>query len=431
MEAQTWRALSLEKGLLYRLHETILDVAQEFGSAEPARVVVDASGAVQGQTAPDCSLGTGDAGIALFLAYFERAFPHVILERSSGTYIARAMDGMVESNLGLNLHSGLLGPAWVANHLASMQPELFAEDPCVEIDELLFGLLEPSAYDGPFDLIHGLVGVGVYALSRLPRPRAARAVERVVSLLRHTGETRADGVTWYTPSGRMPERRRDTYPVGHYDLGAGFGVPGVIAFLALAFRARIAEGETGRLLSQALDWFLRQRLPGVAPAFPVLLGPDGDYGDGRNSWCYGDAGVAACLRTAAVSAGDAFPQLIEIAQDVAEAALIQPLKPHLLVRDSGIIHGAAGLAHIFNRAHQSNKDERFRHATIDWLMAVLNMREGGLGVRGYRGVSYYQKGKLRWKNPEGFIGGACGIALVFLSVAFPLEPAWDRVLLCS
>ncbi len=66
----------------------------------------------------------------------------------------------------------------------------------------------------------------------------------------------------------------------------------------------------------------------------------------RLAWCYGDPGIAASLMAAAGAAGR--PDWYRVAVDVACRAAARDLAL-AGVKDSGICHGAAGLAHIFNR----------------------------------------------------------------------------------
>ena len=38
---------------------------------------------------------------------------------------------------------------------------------------------------------------------------------------------------------------------------------------------------------------------------------------------------------------------------------------------------------------------------------------------------------MGWRDEPGFLTGAAGIGLALLAALFPVEPAWDRVLLAS
>ena len=47
------------------------------------------------------------------------------------------------------------------------------------------------------------------------------------------------------------------------------------------------------------------------------------------------------------------------------------------MRDAGLCHGAAGLAHLYNRMFQASRDERFAAAARCWFQRTLELRQSG------------------------------------------------------
>src|SRR5262249_23723414 len=111
-----------------------------------------------------------------------------------------------------SLYSGLTGVGWAIAHLLEKGTGPFcAKHPCgrsgkmdlspfpagdlAEIDEVLLDPRDQSPWRGEYDLIEGLVGFGVYALERLPRPGATACLERLVDRLAETAEPQGNGVT--------------------------------------------------------------------------------------------------------------------------------------------------------------------------------------------------------------------------------------------
>src|SRR6185295_13537864 len=109
--------------------------------------------------------------------------------------------------------------------------------------------------------IGGLVGFGVYALERLPRPSAVACLEQVVASLAETAERRDSGTTWWTDPGWLPPWQSKPAPNGYYNLGLAHGVPGVIALLGAACAAGVAADIARPLLDGAVAWLMAQRLP--------------------------------------------------------------------------------------------------------------------------------------------------------------------------
>ncbi len=62
--------------------------------------------------------------------------------------------------------------------------------------------------------------------------------------------------------------------------------------------------------------------------------------------------------------------------------------------DAGLCHGAAGVAHIYNRFWQWTGDDLFGAAARRWFAEVLAMRRPDSGIAGFR--SYQLRDRRRW-----------------------------------
>jgi hypothetical protein len=214
------------------------------------------------------------------------------------------------------------------------------------------------------------------------------------------------------------------YPDGYYNVGLAHGVPGVIATLARIHEAGVARPRAAELLDGAVRWVLAQRGPA---GFPSLITPDGVSEPARTAWCYGDPGVAAALLSAGRRSGERSWE--RIAVDVARAASARD-EDAVGVRDAGVCHGAAGLAHVYNRCFQATGDEVLRAAARAWLEKTLALRELGRGIAGFRawGVSA-ESDELGWRDDTSLLTGAGGVALVLQAALGSVAPSWDRMLL--
>jgi hypothetical protein len=103
------------------------------------------------------------------------------------------------------------------------------------------------------------------------------------------------------------------------------------------------------------------------------------------------------------------------------------------VIDAGLCHGAAGLAHLFNRVHQASGDEALRSAARAWIGHTLDYRKPGQGSAGFLiyGPRPESPRELGWIADDSFLAGTAGIGLALLAAITPVEPRWDRVLGCA
>lgn len=409
----TWQPI-LDGSLAERSRTTV----QEIVAALPAPSSMEISSA---------TLAGGTAGLAVLCAYLSRAGYD---ESENATeFLERAMQAVSAEPMGTSLYAGFVGVAWVMTHLQEQLYDAAEQDPCEAIDEALLTYLKRSPWCADYDLIGGLVGLGVYLLDRLPRPSAVECLELVIDRLDETAERQPHGITWLTPPELLPEHERAECPAGCYDLGLAHGVPGVIAFLGAACAAGVARDKARPLLDGAVAWLLTQKLPGGADAiFSYWIAPGLVSKPSRLAWCYGDLGVAAALLCAARCVGEQAweREALRIARS---AARREPEGAG--VKDAGLCHGAAGLGHIFNRLFQATGETVFKQAARYWFEQTLEMRRHGQGIAGFSAYLGDGDGTPRWDDDPGILTGAPGIALALLAAVTDIEPAWDRMLLVS
>jgi hypothetical protein len=373
-------------------------------------------------------LADGPVGVALFFHYLDQARPGKGYDDQALAYLEAAIESTAEGVSSPGLYNGFPGIAWALEHLT----EPGEVDAGAEVAGTLAAhLRHQPRYDG-YDLFSGLAGLGVWALERSPRPGAEEVAESVVRLLGHHAERQAHGIAWRTPPERLIPAERAVWPQGCFKIGVAHGIAGVIGMLA-----GVPSREARDLLEGAVEWLLAQRLPpGAGSRFPGPVAPGGEpVPDPRLAWCHGDLGVAVALLAAARTAGE--PEWERQALIAARAAATRP-RDQGGVYDGGLCHGAAGLAHLYNRLFQATGDPFFRGEAIAWIERLLAQREPGQGVAGWLGWQAVDETadpdlKTGWirKPVPGLLTGAAGIGLALLAAASPVEPSWDRALLCS
>jgi lantibiotic biosynthesis protein len=369
-------------------------------------------------------LAGGESGLALFFSYLDQARPGEGFDEFAMELLERTILATAENPLMPGLYSGFSGVAWTLEHLAGKLYEDVEgeEDAGEEVTAALVEHVALTPWQGHYDLISGLVGLGVFALERLPRPGGEECLRRVVARLT---ELNPQGITWRTGPEIMSEKDVEIFPAGNYNLGVAHGVPGVIALLGLAQRAGV---ECRDLLDGAVEWLLAQKLPpDLGSFFGYNVAAGAEAAVSRVAWCYGDLGISATLMVAARAVGQRAweAEALEIARRTAERALKDSS-----VIDVGICHGAAGVAHLFNRLYQATGDPALADAARRWIDEALALRRDE-GIGGFLAWAPNEERELAWREDAGFLTGSAGIGLVLMAAATAVEPAWDRVLQVS
>jgi lantibiotic biosynthesis protein len=370
----------------------------------------------------DPSLSSGSAGLSVFFAQLARVGAKEHAPAVARRYLDNAIDVLSSAPLGSSLYAGFTGIAWAAELIGRLL-DGHDEDRNEGIDDALLRLLgRPNWENGPYDVIHGLTGIGVYAMERWPRPVAADCVAAVVDHLKRRARQDAQGTYWWTGPSLLLGPRRQLYPDGGVDLGVAHGIAGVIPFLASARALGVADASVDTMLDGTVGWLLEHAVETEAgPTMPYFVADGIAPGPARSAWCYGDPGVAAALLVAGHQAQK--PGWTQAATRLAlRAAERSPAETGVV--DAGFCHGSAGLAHLFNRMHQMTGEPKLAEAARFWLDQTLD-RCASPGAAGHA-----QGPQAPWMGP-GLLEGAAGVALVLLAASTPVEPVWDRMFLVS
>ncbi len=268
-------------------------------------------------------LQDGAAGIALLHA--SRGERDAALE-----LVDRAEDALADIPLPLGLFTGVAGIAWCADQVRALlgEDEPERNEP---VDEVLLAHLDRPSWPFGFDLASGLVGFGLYGLSRGARGRAI--AERALHHLRGFAREDTGGLGFFTPPALLPPHQREVAPDGLYMLGVAHGGAGAIGFLAGCVAADVAGAQA--LLEPAVGWLLARRTAG---GFHLVHGVDSPLYDG---WCHGAPGIALVLDAAGRAAG--MSAWRESALAIAREAAARTTG----ATGGGLCHGAAGLGCIY------------------------------------------------------------------------------------
>lgn len=372
----------------------------------------------------DPSFGNGHASLALFFGYYTAISKKEQHLDAASDNLSRACERLDNLNAA-GFFDGMTGIAWVHQHLTQMLADEVPADLNEDIDRILEQVVRITPWTRHYDLIYGLVGIGLYALDHVDPNVGRDLAGQVVDRLDELAEPRDGGITWLTPFEliKLPPLR-ERFPNGFYNLGLAHGVPGVIGLLARCVIANIRGEQARRLLRGAVTWLLaNKRIEDGGSVFGGYAAPDEP--SCRSAWCYGDPGVAAALLTAGRLAGEASWE--REALMLAHRDRVRPPADTLVV-DPMLCHGAAGLGHIFNRFYQATGDDAFAETARHWFERTLEMRQPGEGLAGF--ASWWPEIQ-EWRGDAGLLSGTAGVGLCLLSAVSPVEPGWDRPMLLA
>lgn len=373
----------------------------------------------------NASLGMGRAGFAVTLGYLTRAgLDHADAARR---LIAEAAKTIASVVMGPAFFAGFTGIAWALQQLAEWDIARAAEGTFATLDGALARLVDRDDWPWQLDLVGGLTGFLVYAMSRLPSADAERAIASIVRLLEARAVTTDNGVSWFTDVSMVPEEMRGMAPRGSYNHGVSRGVAGIVAALAEVVTTGIEAARARRLAEDGTSWLVAARM-GDGWDFPSMSGPDVRVRPARLAWCYGAPGTAAVLwRIAHVLGRDDW-------RDTAlRMALWAAEQEGGAVTDAEFCHGSGGLGHIFNRLAQAGGDDRLADAARRWFAHALSVRNGNEGIGGYRTDWTGDDTKTRagWIAEPAMVYGASGVAAALAAACSDVEPAWDAIFLLS
>ena len=388
-------------------------------------IAVALSADIRPQVAGDeAAITDGLPGWALFFASLHREYPH----RGHGETAGRLLDAAVDESVAIagsqRLFGGITGLAWVIQHLVPIaRPEYTAA--LDEIDAAMRTGLEARPGTTEFDLISGLVGLGVFALERASAQVARDSLERLVVWLDASAERTPQGFSWRSPPQALHTSAGAKRRSGCQYAGVAHGTAGVVGLLAGLHRLGISPDLTCRLLEGAVDWVLAQELPGNLALFPNQVGPDNPRPPSRSAWCTGGPGISVMLWRAGQAAGKAAWQTRAVT--LARAAARRPLA-EMGVKDACLCHGAAGLGQLYARWFNATGDEFFRDEAARWFRRTMEFHRPGEGVAGYAATSGPHS---RQEAAPGLLFGAAGVGLALLAATSEITPEWDRVFLMS
>lgn len=275
----------------------------------------------------DLSISGGYSSLLLLHSQLDQLFPEEKWDAAAHAYVLKIKEVIeLKGFHSLSLYGGLTGVCFSiqqASRNGTRYQKLLSS-----LNQLLFTQLEKtyllpirenletgrSSSPSLYDLIQGIVGIGLYGLKNLT-PEFLPVVEEMVRLTVRLTEPIKIENTWvpgwhFSREHQFLEQEKQAFPKGNFNLGLAHGVPGLMGFLALALLHGINVEGIKEGITRVAEWLKqwRRELNGIDfwdsnISFEEQIA--GRFTESRRysrqAWCYGTPGVARSLYIAGVA----------------------------------------------------------------------------------------------------------------------------------
>lgn len=352
------------------------------------------------------SLLGGDFGAICFLYYYSKVDPKY------DAVADRYLDKMLSDITRYPLYTYCNGIAGLGIGLQLLEQDGFLEGVSASLDEYdryLYWLLPRILNLRSIDFLHGVIGVGLYFVSRhIYSPELSlQCIDRIVGFLYSCSKRKDNSIYW--------ELGEDDY-YKRFNISLSHGSSSILIFLSRVYSLGLElankqyirpliDGIINYILAQKMD---EEKVGSFFPSFPRESGLPNTKS--RLAWCYGDLGIAIALKEAAKSIND--PGLYEFGIEVLKfsAAKRRDVKANS-IHDAGLCHGAMGVSRIFKRSYEETGDDVFKQASEYWREVALSFAKPEDGKMIFKS---YNNQTDKWENSINILEGNAGIGLCLI-----------------
>ncbi|MCD0472674.1 lanthionine synthetase C family protein [Flavobacterium sp. JAS] len=239
-----------------------------------------------------------------------------------------------------------------------------------ETDEILENQIDVFMSYDERDILHGLIGLGIYFLER----DNYNLVDKIVDYLKENSFTIEDQIFW---------KKYEKYKIFTtvIDMGTAHGNASVLYFLSKVFSKNPTSQKVEKLIKGNLNFYLQntQRLDEIIYSyFPSMIRAE-DFENKtytaintRLAWCYGDLGVFNTILIIAVLIDD--KEIIKDVVNKLENVAKRKLETQTGVSDAGFCHGASGNSIIFKNIYNLTGKNIFLNASKYWIEETLKYK---------------------------------------------------------
>jgi len=369
------------------------------------------------------SLMGGKMGVALFFFYYAK----LVNKQKQYDLGLELLSSVFEKiNEGFSYHTHAGGLAGIGSLIELLLKHDFLEADTNELigglDNYLYKLMIHEIKTGNYDFLHGALGIGFYFLKRISNPKSREYLTEFVHELESIATKDEQGTRWISVLNKENKTQG-------FNLSLSHGLASIIVFLSKLYKEGIAKEKVHFLLESSVRYLLNQKLDTsiYMSNFPSWISETEPSTYSRMAWCYGDLGIGAALWLAGKNVQN--EEWKEKAIEILLNTTLRKNDKDTGVLDSGLCHGTAGIAHIYNRMYNFTGRKEFKDSAIYWFNKTLEMAVHKDTLSGYK---TFRTEKIGGPYEEfGFLTGIAGIGLAMISAISDIEPSWDEVLLLS
>jgi hypothetical protein len=245
-----------------------------------------------------------------------------------------------------------------------------------EIDEVLEEHIDIYNKKNNLDILHGLLGIGLYFIERENKIR----VNDIVKILSAKKITTKEGYVYW--------KKYDSYDVFDtiLDMGNAHGIGANIFFLSKVLSKKIFLTEdltivVNDLIDNSINFYLNNTqiiTKEIYSYYPFkILATDFEQNtltaaNSRLGWCYGDLGVLYTLLMASILLQKKSFEKVILERLVFVASRTLEKEKHSI--DAGFCHGTCGIAILFLNIYYVSNNEVFWETANYWLKETINKK---------------------------------------------------------
>ena len=368
--------------------------------------------------APGSGFYGGEAGLLLFLNYFNKYSESSLNDPFIETKIEKIFNSLDSLGSGA-LSTGYTGINWVIEHLISngfidLEDELFHAT-----EDVIKAAFINMINDRNYDFMHGSFGSLFYFSEMSHKLNFHDELklfrERIYKDF-HIDDSNFGIETHLNIDGTRG-----------YSLGLSHGVPAYIMVLIRLLESNSLDADVVKdLVAKNYKFMMQFEYKNPEKSFFPHSIVNNAGSPSRLSWCYGDLGCALAIYKYGQLINDKTMMNKAIEIILFNSKKRDPAK--LGISDADFCHGTVGIAHFFSRFYNYTQVEEFRQAAEYWYGETLNYAKYSDGLCGYKHLHQMPD---QFVSLPGMLEGVSGIGLCLISAIENIEPKWDKAFLLS
>jgi len=252
----------------------------------------------------------------------------------------------------------------------------------VEIDEILEEQIKIYLLEDNYDILHGLVGLGLYFLER----DNLTLTNVIVEELDKIKIVKNNQISW-----TKYDKYKNYSTV--YDMGNAHGNASILYFLSKITARNKPDIKVNELIKGLIIFYLEnaQKIEGnINSYYPSHIKADKfnlgthEPENSRLAWCYGDLGVLHTLLVSSllINENEIYNNVVEKLENVVKRRSLVDYVDF----DAGFCHGTSGIAIIFNNIYTLTGKSIFLEASEFWVNQTLKRKDNetnSIAVLGY------------------------------------------------